>query len=576
MEPRTLGKYELGDVLGRGATGVVYEARDPVIDRKVAVKTVDLPPEGEAQDALARFRREVKAAGRLSHPNIVAVHDYNETASVAYIVMEFVDGGTLKSKLDAGERLTLRDIRRVMEDVLGALQYSHDHGVIHRDIKPANIIMTVNGRAKVADFGIARIENSDLTQAGTRLGTPNYMSPEQFMGQPVDVRTDIYSAGVVLYQLLTGERPFEGGTTAIMYKVLNTLPPRPSELSTGSPELDAVVGRAMARRPQDRYASAAEFAHALHVAVDAYEGHFAISNAGTGAAGDRTFVIPPSPPSELPVAPVPAPSAPAPARHFVLAFAAFAVLAIVLAGAGAWFFLPQREERRSAEEMRAAISAAIKPISCALVSGDVTHEADAVRLNVLAEKDAEPALRSAIAAAAPAATLDLHVATFDGPYCELLELLRPFSTPFGSADIGLDIAMDENRTELQEGDRIVVRITAPDYPSLVQLDYLQKDGTVSHMQPSKLYPAERYAPLSRHSWGEPRPNEADPPVVALPFGTDMITAIASDTLLFPQGRPETEPIQDYLRVLRDAIAAAQQRHESLAAAALVLRTRPRD
>lgn len=564
MEPRTLGKYEVRAVLGRGASGTVYEAWDPAINRKVAIKTVDLPPKGTAQDALARFRREVQAAGRLSHPNVVAVHDYDETARVAYIVMEFVNGGTLSSKLNAGERLTLQNVQRVMEDVLGALQYSHDHGVVHRDIKPANIIMTVNGRAKVADFGIARIESSDLTQVGTRIGTPNYMSPEQFMGQAVDARTDIYSAGVVLYQLLTGERPFEGGTTAIMYKVLNTSPPKPSQLSTGSPDLDKVVERAMARRPQDRYASAAEFARALRGAIEALEARGMASKADTGAKGDATVVVPPSLP---PVAP---------ARRSVLLPATFAVLAMLLASTGVWFFVSQHLERRSAEEIRAAIAAAIKPMGCALVSGDVTPEGNAVKLDVLTEKGVEPGLRSAIAAAAPAARLDLHVATFDGPYCELVELLRPLFTPFGSTGAGLAIFLKGNRMELQDGDRVAVGINAPNYTSLVQLDYLQKDGIVYHMQPSRSNPAERYAPLSQHSWGEPRPNEAPLLEVGPPFGTDMIAAIASDTLLFPQGRPETEGIQDYVRDLRDAITAAQRRQESLTAAALVLRTRPRD
>ncbi|MGA9013768.1 MAG: serine/threonine-protein kinase, partial [Acetobacteraceae bacterium] len=229
----TLGKYEVKRSLGRGAMGTVYEGWDPIIARRVAIKTVRLPDSAdpETEEALARFRREAQAAGRLTHPNIVGVFDYGETNDLAYIVMEFVDGPPLKTLLDKQERFALPDAVRVMEDVLAGLQFSHERGVVHRDIKPANVMLTSSGQAKIADFGIARIESSSMTQAGTLLGTPAYMSPEQFMGQVVDARSDIYSSGVLLYQLLTGERPFDGGMSAIMHKALNTEPPAPSQLS---------------------------------------------------------------------------------------------------------------------------------------------------------------------------------------------------------------------------------------------------------------------------------------------------------------------------------------------------------
>lgn len=245
-----LGKYELRHVLGKGAMGTVYEGYDPIIDRRVAIKTVKLPDaeDVEAQEELARFKREAQAAGRLSHPNIVGVFDYGETPDIAYIVMEFVDGTTLKHVLDKGERFGVAEIVRLMDGLMAGLQYSHGRGVVHRDIKPANIMLTQAGEVKIADFGIARIESSSMTQAGTMLGTPSYMSPEQFMGQTVDARTDLYSSGVMLYQLLTGEKPFEGGLTAIMHKVLHTEPPPPSALSVSvTPALDAVVKKAMAK-----------------------------------------------------------------------------------------------------------------------------------------------------------------------------------------------------------------------------------------------------------------------------------------------------------------------------------------
>ena len=265
-----LGKYLIKRPLGRGATGVVYEGWDPIIARRVAIKTVRLPDasDPETAEALARFRREAQAAGGLIHPNIVSVFDYGETGEIAFIVMEFVDGPPLKTLLDRHERFELAHIVRIMQDLLAGLQFSHERGVVHRDIKPANVMLTSAGQAKIADFGIARIESSAMTQAGTVLGTPAYMSPEQLMGQVVDARSDIYSAGVLLYQLLTGERPFDGSLSAIMHKALNTEPPLPSQLSvTCPPAFDAVVRRAMAKRPEQRYPSAAAFAEALRDAV---------------------------------------------------------------------------------------------------------------------------------------------------------------------------------------------------------------------------------------------------------------------------------------------------------------------
>ena len=194
-----LGKYEIRRQLGTGAMGTVYEGWDPFIERLVAIKTVQLPKpaDEEMAEAVARFRREAQAAGRLVHPNIVGVFDYGETDELAYIVMELVDGPTLKSLLDSNRKFPLTAIVRIMRDLLEGLQFSHERGVVHRDIKPANIMLTKKGQAKIADFGIARIENSIMTQAGTMLGTPAYMSPEQFMGLVVDARTDINSAGVL-------------------------------------------------------------------------------------------------------------------------------------------------------------------------------------------------------------------------------------------------------------------------------------------------------------------------------------------------------------------------------------------
>ncbi|MBW4092955.1 MAG: protein kinase [Proteobacteria bacterium] len=339
---QALGKYELRGTLGRGAMGTVYDGWDTVIQRRVAIKTVPLPehPDPETEEEIARFRREAQAAGRLTHPNIVAIYDYGETADIAYIVMEYVDGPTLKSLLDKRERFTLPDIRRVMDGLLAGLQFSHDRGVVHRDIKPANVMLNGERQAKIADFGIARIESSNMTQAGTVLGTPAYMSPEQFRGDPVDPRTDIYSSGVLLYQLLTGDRPFEGSVTSIMHKVLNVAPPAPSELSTLVPAvLDAVVLRAMAKRPEERFASAAAFAGAIGAALDAPPPQKGPDEAEATMVSPSRGGTPRAAPA--PAAPAPAAVAPAPtpARKPIGAIVGGLVLLLLLAGGGTWWFV---------------------------------------------------------------------------------------------------------------------------------------------------------------------------------------------------------------------------------------------
>ena len=265
-----LGKYEIRATIAAGPMSTVYEGWDTAIERRVAIKAVPLAQTVQSDNwqHLARFRREAQAAGRLQHPTVVGIFDYGESPEFAFIIMEFVDGGTLKSALEEGRRFSVGAIDRLMQDILAGLQYSHEQGVIHRDIKPANIMLTRDGHAKIADFGIARIEHSDITQIGMVLGTPAYMSPEQFRGETTSASTDISSAGIILYQLLTGERPFDGGLATIMHKVLGADPPKPSDISGTVPHsADAVVARAMAKRPDQRFRDARQFAHALHAAL---------------------------------------------------------------------------------------------------------------------------------------------------------------------------------------------------------------------------------------------------------------------------------------------------------------------
>ncbi|KAF0141073.1 MAG: serine/threonine protein kinase bacterial [Rhodospirillaceae bacterium] len=273
QKTQQIGKYTIVDVLDKGAMGGVYKAWDPFIERTIAVKTIRLElltDENSDGTEIARFKREAQVAGRINHPNILAVYDYGEEGGVSYIAMEYVDGRSLKNYFDANEMFPLPTLFRIMQELLSALGHAHEKGVIHRDIKPANIMLTAAGQVKVTDFGIARIESSTMTQQGSILGTPNYVSPEQFLGQPVDTRSDLYSAGMVLYQLLSGDKAFSGSITTIVHKVLHTMLVLPSALNVTLPAaLDGVVMKAIAKKPQDRFQNARAFADGFEQALRA-------------------------------------------------------------------------------------------------------------------------------------------------------------------------------------------------------------------------------------------------------------------------------------------------------------------
>lgn len=263
VPPLRFARYDILGELGKGAMGVVYKAFDPVIERTVALKTINKRFVDDRGEALARLRREAQSAGRLSHPNIVAIYDYGETEDVAFIAMEYVDGKTLADLLRDGPP-DLPETTSIMAQILAALDYSHDKGVVHRDIKPANVMLLDSGMVKITDFGIARIEASTMTQSGTFLGTPAYMSPEQVMGKPADARSDIFSAGVVMYEMLAGNRPFDGAGATLVYQILNATPTKVSQANSNMPlAVNAVVEKATAKKPDDRYQTAKEFAHAI-------------------------------------------------------------------------------------------------------------------------------------------------------------------------------------------------------------------------------------------------------------------------------------------------------------------------
>jgi len=258
------GRYEITGELGRGAMGVVYRATDPVIGRSVAVKTIRLTEEGTGlsrPELLSRFQTEARAAGVLTHPNIVVVYDAGEEDGLYYITMELVEGKSLQALLDDGHAFPVPRVLRILEQTCSALQFAHERNIVHRDIKPANLMLTADDTVKVTDFGTAKILQFGTVQQTTHvMGTPSYMSPEQVKGRPVDGRTDIFSLGVVMYEMLTGEKPFPGQSiTTVIYKIVNENPIPPRQLNPSlHPGLNEIVLRALAKEPEQRYQSCRE------------------------------------------------------------------------------------------------------------------------------------------------------------------------------------------------------------------------------------------------------------------------------------------------------------------------------
>lgn len=261
--PSVIGRFKIEEELGRGAMGVVYRAIDPLIERTVAIKTIPLDlPEAERAVFEERFQREAKSAGRLSHPSIVTIYDVGEAGNLAYIAMEYLHGQSLKEILDQHGFLPLDMALDTAIQMADALAYAHEHGVVHRDVKPGNVIMLEDrGAIKLTDFGIAHINAAQTeTRAGVLLGSPRYMAPEQITGKPVDGRTDVFSAAVVLYEMLTGQAPFTAPDLhMLLYRIVNETPPPASRLRPDIPvELDRLLARCLSKQPNLRPASARE------------------------------------------------------------------------------------------------------------------------------------------------------------------------------------------------------------------------------------------------------------------------------------------------------------------------------
>jgi serine/threonine-protein kinase len=297
-EPAQLGRYVIQSELGRGAMGVVYKATDSVLERAVAVKTVNITLEREYADKYEkRFYQEAKAAGSLNHPNIVTIHDVGKAGDVVFMAMEYIEGVELRTLIGEGRPLRTLQAVSIAAQVAEGLAFAHQRGVVHRDIKPANIMVVANGPVKITDFGIARMRGAgDLTQTGMLLGSPKYMSPEQVIGKRADHRSDIFSLGVIVYEMLCGAAPFNGeNVTALMYQIVNFVPPLPSSVNPQVPEvLDYIVAKMLAKPVEERYQDAAEIARDLRECERQLAAPAAASAIPPSQA-TRTLPLPPQP-----------------------------------------------------------------------------------------------------------------------------------------------------------------------------------------------------------------------------------------------------------------------------------------
>ncbi len=592
MQIERLAKYAIQATLGRGAMGVVYQAYDPDMERLVAIKTLrsELLAGDDEAELLRRFRAEAKAYGRLLHPNIVTCYSCDRDDDVIYIVMEYVEGESLKEKLAQGESFPPHAACDIATQLLSALAYSHANGVIHRDVKPANIMMMPSGQIKVTDFGVAKIDTSAMTQAGYVIGSPSYMSPEQLLGQSTDHRTDVYSAGIILYELLTGENPYAGADLgAVVHNVLQNTPEPPSYWQPAvSAAIDGVVMKALNKDPGERFQSADEFASALQEALQQAPD---IETEDVAPSADAETVIIAGDEHNVRLAASPARPAPRPATLGAIA-------AVVLAvGLGGYVFLAPSEQAphnapsdgtglvnmtntvsmpnsATATALTNQTETALDGLLARYPCADLTYrlEADKVILHgYVATPDDAEALQRAAAALPGVTSLEVKINVQPWPYCELLALLKPHLDPAMGPLTSPTATIEGERLHFQEGDKLEFSLATPAFPANVYADYFLLDGSVAHLLPDptqSLTPTPPGTPI--HIGAGQRRWE-----IAPPFGREMIAVISSDQALWNGTRPEFEDTKTYLEALSNALKLGDAKRVSAQYAFIVTRQAPR-
>ncbi len=614
-ERNTLGKYEIISVLGKGAMGVVYKGRDPFMERIVALKTLrnELLDEQSTKDnLLSRFMGEARAYGRLMHPNIVTCYSYEEQDDCRFIVLEYVDGKPLRELLDEGRRFTVEEALDMARQILEALRYSHQHGVIHRDIKPANILVTGDGRIKVTDFGIARIDTSTLTQTGYVMGSPSYMSPEQVAGDRVDERSDLFSAGIVFYELLTGINPFRGDDlVSTINKILHYQPASLREINPAvSAALDQVILKALVKHPEERIQTAAEFVALLDQAARAE-----VRNAATSAEDDRHIDIDATVLQEEPGAAVigedaldyaipgmigdgrtpqgtavrtrskKAGAGPGVAARSLWVGGGVISMGVLLGGLW-WFFfrgaptavepvtsgLPFPSQTVSTGSPdgagvvepsvtegidTVALARAVEGFDCASITPTVTHGNTVVLDGFVQNRADARRLVDAVGRLSKVKDVVVNLEVYEWPFCEVIELLSPYLPAVSGVHASTTLVTADNQFQLREGQNLELQMSLPQFAGRVYVEYFQLDGGVVHLLPNSVERDNAFSP-GETMWIGSAERGQRTWTVAPPFGEEMIVMIAAREALFGGAvREEFEDARRYLTALRDELARRQ-------------------
>ncbi|MEE9344474.1 MAG: serine/threonine-protein kinase [Methylococcales bacterium] len=526
-KPETLGKYKIIAVLGEGSMGIVYKAIDPDIQDYVALKTIHkhLLEGKDRAVILQRLINEVKAGRLLRHPNIVAMYDYQEDDDICFLVMEYVEGKTLKQIMQDNPIFNDQEIYKIMNQLLDGLQAAHNQGVIHRDIKPENLILKNNGDVRIADFGIARLDNSTMTIDGSVLGSPAYMSPEQCMGKQVDARSDLFSAGVVLYQLLTGEKPFFGMTfMETMQQILHGQPLMPTIRNQDLEiQWDAVVTKALAKHVDQRFQTAADFQQGL---TDMAR-HQLVDNQQTK-----------------------------PTRW--LLWLKTGIVFSVLIGCGYWWITQNVIETSKIFPVIKADNSI--PLDQQLNQLLTDYECDellytidsnnTINVSGYVSVSSEQPLHTALSnlAATSNQRLDIKLIPIADQNCELLSILQPFVLRNNLQKHGLQIEPNQHESLFVEGERPIFEVITPDFPGYLYVDYFMADGNVFHLLPTsnqlqQLTNAERRILIGKE--GTTRQWE-----IVKPYGKEIMSVIVSDHPLFDKKRDEIESSEAYSLDLR--------------------------
>jgi serine/threonine protein kinase len=555
--PLTIDRYEILEELGQGAMATVYKAYDPRINRELAIKV--LRPEHTVNaEFLSRFLRETRAVGKLNHPNIIKIYDVGEFEDQPYIAMELLTGQFLDQFMDSGQRFSVEDVIDIAKQLSSALDCAHTNGVIHRDIKPGNIAWSEkNKRIILTDFGIARIENIEATQStliGQVLGTPKYMSPEQILGKHIDGRTDLFSLGVVLYQLITGQKPFSGNTLAsLTFQITQQDPPPMEQYAPETPRaLAQIIHKLLRKDPNDRFSDAKALLQAL----------------ATIELEEEIF------PSIQKTSPL-----------------KYVGIAVVLAlGVLVVFYIKdllqpepkdisepisieedirkQAEESQLAKKLQEKINTRLIRFECASLHAVVNNDkAVSIKGHISHEEDLL-ALMDIMDTIPEASNVIYEVNTLVWPFCEVASILSEHKQRKPLTGNGLQVDTQSRNNRLIEGNNLVIEFSAPDFESYIYVDYYRSDGTVVHLYPQNTNGMRKIPPATRLSIGE----NASPWVIQKPFGKNQIVLMASEKPLINEHRPLQEPAQDYLSLLHKKVIVNET---PVAAKYLMVTTNPR-